>query len=458
LKSPLDLASLKSTIPSLPQGFQLAGPPDDWLHLTSNPSAADRHLMIYRFPNVLDYDEKADNRQVGIFSKFKGFVRSFSTDTAGSGIRSYSYGETEFNCIKKNWLGFEEECTLRFEQEHLAMRDFTEFNHFLNYSALKGATLVLGQDQFLSILINQDRHQFLISGELMEKFITLLASKARAPLHIHVHWKGIYNSEPKHPLTKVFGVPLIETIEQDYPVSRGVPSVIQALIREIEHRGLEVEGIFRLPGSHAVIRKLEKDINNGVSCPFEQYHIHDLCTLLKDYFRSLPHPLFPVDWSIEIFELVNIHKNSPDLVRRIRNTFDFLPMHNIPILKCLLQLLVKVNEHSTSNKMDSVNLAKIWSPNLFPNASSIILAHGVAMVTILRIMIEQYQNVFMHRNSLELENTTTEETLAVPLLENVSFSAPPATSSSPSPHRLSHRQSRNVQRRTLELHNPESLP
>eukprot|EP01103_Thecamoeba_quadrilineata_P008575 TRINITY_DN1830_c0_g1_i1.p1 TRINITY_DN1830_c0_g1~~TRINITY_DN1830_c0_g1_i1.p1 ORF type:complete len:581 (+),score=98.22 TRINITY_DN1830_c0_g1_i1:38-1744(+) len=443
--------------------LQLQGAPEDYIFIRTRMSAAERHLLVYRFPCAISIEERpvADQRQVGIFSRFKDLVRTFSAADASqfNNTKSYAYGDTEFNCTKKNWLGFEENCTIRFESDHIAMRDFTEFYRFLPYTALKDATLVIGQDLLLSLFINQEKYQFYFSSELVEKFVTLLANKASSPISIIIQWKGLYYAESR-PSSKVFGVPINEIIERGETIINGVPAIVHNIIKHIEKKGLTIEGIFRLPGSHGVVQQIEKDINNGIEVDITKFSIHDVCTLLKDYFRSLPQPLFPAEWSMNIFQLMRDHKNSPDLVRRVRSSLESLPVPNVPLLRRLMQLLVKVNQNALVNKMDTVNLAKIWSPNLFPNASSIILAHGVGMVSILRMMIDQYDSVFMHRNSFDLnEKVKEEEELMYNMqdIEAIPNSAPAdsaagvASSTSPSTQRMSRHLSKSLKRRTLEL-------
>ena len=72
-----------------------------------------------------------------------------------------------------------------------------------------------------------------------------------------------------------------------------VPYIVEKCCREIEKRGYAVKGIYRVNGHTSRIRKLVRALELGpVLVDISDAHVNDLTNVLKEYFRSLPDPLF----------------------------------------------------------------------------------------------------------------------------------------------------------------------
>ncbi|KAG8228005.1 hypothetical protein J437_LFUL007978, partial [Ladona fulva] len=71
-----------------------------------------------------------------------------------------------------------------------------------------------------------------------------------------------------------------------------VPSIVIHCINEIESRGLQEVGIYRIPGSDKDVRALKEKFLRGKGAPnLSGYDIHVVCGALKDFLRSLREPL-----------------------------------------------------------------------------------------------------------------------------------------------------------------------
>ncbi|KAF8634448.1 hypothetical protein AX15_000895 [Amanita polypyramis BW_CC] len=93
----------------------------------------------------------------------------------------------------------------------------------------------------------------------------------------------------------IFGFSLV-----DYATTKGlkdgtVPTIVRLCVQEIDLRGLECEGIYRVSGRHAVVQALQHDIEKDEPT-FEFDHqkddIYAVASLLKLYLRELPEPVF----------------------------------------------------------------------------------------------------------------------------------------------------------------------
>lgn len=67
--------------------------------------------------------------------------------------------------------------------------------------------------------------------------------------------------------------------------------------RIVEARGLEVVGVYRVPGNSAAVTALIEEFNRGIdSVNIDNEKLLDInviSSLLKSFFRRLPEPLIP---------------------------------------------------------------------------------------------------------------------------------------------------------------------
>ncbi|KAH8120524.1 hypothetical protein DFH11DRAFT_1560466 [Phellopilus nigrolimitatus] len=165
----------------------------------------------------------------------------------------------------------------------------------------------------------------------------------------------------------IFGVGLV-----DYATSRGlrdgdVPKLLRICIAEVEKRGLNSEGIYRVSGRHAVVQemihKVEKDEKNFQFYPSDDIFV--VASLLKQYLRELPEPLFK-------YSLEDRVKHTEDLDEHVQNNFLFLrgrlrrlPAVHQATVKTVVEHLSHVAANCERNKMDAKNLAIIFGGVVF---------------------------------------------------------------------------------------------
>lgn len=146
-------------------------------------------------------------------------------------------------------------------------------------------------------------------------------------------------------------------------------------IRHLEQFGLHTVGIFRVSSSKRRVRQLREEFNRGGEITLTvETGVHDVATLLKEFFRDLPEPIVPKDLQPA---LLAIHKlsNPQDQISNVQRLLQILPVVNRDTLFVLLQFLGLVSENAddrkaddgallTGNKMDTTNLATLFAPNL----------------------------------------------------------------------------------------------
>ncbi|XP_029037342.2 uncharacterized protein LOC114873310 isoform X3 [Osmia bicornis bicornis] len=149
--------------------------------------------------------------------------------------------------------------------------------------------------------------------------------------------------------------------------SEYVPLIVEMCTSIVEARGLEVIGIYRVPGNTAAISHLTDSVNKG----FENINLQDprwsdvnvISSLLKSFFRQLPDSLL----TAELYPMFIDADKVEDPQRRmttIRKLLRDLPEHHFETLKYLMFHLKKIVEHSEINKMEAKNLAIVFGPTL----------------------------------------------------------------------------------------------
>ncbi|XP_051737142.1 rho GTPase-activating protein SYDE2 isoform X4 [Ctenopharyngodon idella] len=175
---------------------------------------------------------------------------------------------------------------------------------------------------------------------------------------------------------QVFGVEARRVVEREAS-GLMVPLLIEKCISEIERRGCQVVGLYRLCGSAAVKKELreafERD-SHAVELSENNYpDINVITGVLKDYLRELPHPLI----TKQLYECVldSMAKrplqmgsggceNEPSDTDHAVSLLEILPDVEKVTLRKLLDHLKRVASHHEVNKMTCQNLAVCFGPVL----------------------------------------------------------------------------------------------
>ncbi|KJA20499.1 hypothetical protein HYPSUDRAFT_68529 [Hypholoma sublateritium FD-334 SS-4] len=194
--------------------------------------------------------------------------------------------------------------------------------------------------------------------------LTYLGNSPKPQLADHIHSHPIVASrDPK----AVFGVELDFLLKReaggDHVAPGTVPIVIEQCLSEIERRGLNEVGIFRIAGATTEINALKEAYNRGEYPIRERTDIHALCDLVKSWFRVLPEPVFPASSYHDVMEAMR-QENLDDRLMNIRSVVQALPQANFDILRRVSEHLDKVTDYEEFNHMTAEALAIVFSPNL----------------------------------------------------------------------------------------------
>uniref|UniRef100_T1IK21 Rho GTPase-activating protein 100F n=1 Tax=Strigamia maritima TaxID=126957 RepID=T1IK21_STRMM len=173
----------------------------------------------------------------------------------------------------------------------------------------------------------------------------------------------------------------LETVVNRESASSGlnVPLLVKRCIEEVEGRGLDIIGLYRLCGSSSKKRMLRDGFERNPlavdTSPDNVPDINVITGVLKDYFRELPEPLITQclhQMLMDAFS-VCIPEDPDGNAKLMFSILDCLPKVNRCTLILLMDHLKLVVSQSDRNKMDAQNLALCFGPVLLvhsdPNSS-----------------------------------------------------------------------------------------
>ncbi|XP_050310272.1 rho GTPase-activating protein 21 isoform X14 [Anthonomus grandis grandis] len=173
-------------------------------------------------------------------------------------------------------------------------------------------------------------------------------------------------SSPTAPEGSTFGVPIehcIPSQENCY-----LPRIVKVCTDIIDEKGLQMKGIYRIPGNCAAITALTEEINrNYEDVPLEDpkwNDIHVVSSLLKSYFRKMPDSLITAA-SYPQFVKADKIEDPKGRLEELKRLVRALPRHNYYTLKHVVGHLKRVNDNSHVNQMDTKNLSIVFGPTIF---------------------------------------------------------------------------------------------
>uniref|UniRef100_A0A4W6CB94 Rho GTPase activating protein 40 n=1 Tax=Lates calcarifer TaxID=8187 RepID=A0A4W6CB94_LATCA len=176
-------------------------------------------------------------------------------------------------------------------------------------------------------------------------------------------------SKRKIPESSLFGVQLATLLENDQKVKPNTttPLFLQALLSFLEKKGVDSEGILRVPGSQSRIKLLQQNLEANFysgQVSWDDVSPNDAAALLKKFIRELPAPLLTAEY-LNTFSAVRDITELKQKLHMLNLLILLLPEPNRNTLKALLEFLSKVVSREKRNRMNLWAVATIMAPNLF---------------------------------------------------------------------------------------------
>ncbi|XP_051757248.1 active breakpoint cluster region-related protein isoform X1 [Ctenopharyngodon idella] len=221
-----------------------------------------------------------------------------------------------------------------------------------------------------------------------------------------------------HPLEPPSSTPLVQEPVFCVPIEQVamhesvlVPHIVRSCVEEVERRGLNEEGIYRISGASSEIKALKNAFNTNYREAVSKLRSVDVNTVsgtLKLYFRELPLPLIPSEQFKELSDALDIadpYLRADSMLTLLQD----LPDVNRNTLLFLLHHLRRVAERKEENKMSLSNLATVFGPSL--------LRPPVARVDISQEVEVQVQVIFLYLQCQNLPEALLTKQLDIDELE-----------------------------------------
>ncbi|XP_061582725.1 rho GTPase-activating protein 40 isoform X1 [Cololabis saira] len=173
----------------------------------------------------------------------------------------------------------------------------------------------------------------------------------------------------KIPESTLFGVPLATLLENDQKIrpNTTTPLFLYELLLFLEKKGVDSEGILRVPGSQSRIKLLQQNMESNFysgQISWDEVSPNDAAALLKKLIRELPAPLLTAEY-LNTFSAVRDITDLKQKLHMLNLLILLLPEPNRNTLKALLEFLSKVVSREKKNRMNLWAVATIMAPNLF---------------------------------------------------------------------------------------------
>ncbi|KAH8107975.1 RhoGAP-domain-containing protein [Cristinia sonorae] len=177
-------------------------------------------------------------------------------------------------------------------------------------------------------------------------------------------------SNPPSMIPSMFGRDLAEQVRADSKDGqRFVPMIVDKCIDAVDFHGLEYEGIYRKTGGTRLCKIITSLFERGEYDAFDlrdEEEFNDICSItsvLKNYFRQLPNPLFTFALHDKFIEAANV-KEPDQKTEAMRALVSELPTEHYYTARALMLHLSRVRDHSEVNLMHARNLGVVFGPTL----------------------------------------------------------------------------------------------
>ncbi|XP_061832197.1 unconventional myosin-IXb isoform X4 [Nerophis lumbriciformis] len=209
-----------------------------------------------------------------------------------------------------------------------------------------------------------------------------------------------------------FGVRVSHLVSEKNPV----PMVLEMMLEHVEMQGLYTEGIYRKSGSANRMKELHQRLENDphLVC-LEDYPIHTVTGLVKQWLRELPDPLMTFIHYNDFLHAVELPDKQEQLYA-IYKVLEELPTANFNTLERLIFHLVRVCKEEAHNRMSPNSLAIVFAPCVLrcpDGADPLLSMKDVAKTTTCVEMLISEQIRRYNEKMEEIEQLEFAEALAV---------------------------------------------
>lgn len=178
-----------------------------------------------------------------------------------------------------------------------------------------------------------------------------------------------------------------------------VPQILERCFTEIEARGLQEPGLYRVPGASSAIAMLRTQFDTGQEITFfdrDYVDIFAICDVVKTWLRALPRAIFPEKSYHEALQVIQIQDFEARL-KAVRKVIHELPVNSMYLLRRVCEHLDRVTDYEEQNQMTAEALAVIFNPSLLrppTNNFGLLMQNMKYTSQLLQMLIIHFHRVF----------------------------------------------------------------
>ncbi|XP_048339141.1 unconventional myosin-IXa-like, partial [Sphaerodactylus townsendi] len=141
-----------------------------------------------------------------------------------------------------------------------------------------------------------------------------------------------------------------------------VPLVFEKLTSYIEMHALYTEGIYGTSGSTNKIKELRQGLDTDLeSVNLDDYNIHVIASVFKQWLRDLPNPLMTFELYEEFLRAMGLQERK-EAIHGVYSVIDQLSRTHLHTLERLVFHLVRIALQEETNRMSANALAIVFAP------------------------------------------------------------------------------------------------
>ncbi|XP_059177054.1 rho GTPase-activating protein 25-like [Physella acuta] len=205
----------------------------------------------------------------------------------------------------------------------------------------------------------------------------------------------------------LFSQSLQEILYWERAENRRIPYIVDECVEYLYKYGLDVEGIFRLPGRQSAIKDIIARFERGEKIRFEDesVDVHVVASVLKTFLRDLPDSIIPCKFYQKVMNIALRFMDSSDAEVKAKCTDELaecmklIPEDNYVILKYVCRFLREVGLREASNKMSMMSLGTVFGYNIIRHIdkenSQLFLCTADLGQNLVYMLLEYFPKVFM---------------------------------------------------------------
>ncbi|KAI8973519.1 Rho GTPase activation protein [Mycotypha africana] len=236
--------------------------------------------------------------------------------------------------------------------------------------------------------------------------------------HNSANNKQVSSQKQVYAEDQVFGVPLedslkcaraaIAYVDNDVQYVGFIPVIVAKCGSFLKDQGLYTEGVFRMSGSAKRIGKLQQIFNTapdyGRQLDWKGFSVHDAANVLRRFLNYLPEPVITHNlyqpFKDVLLEDAADTTTEEEKVAQYQNLIEQLPESHQYLLFYLLDLLSLFTQNVQITKMDSFNLASVFTPGILMNPDyNLSPAHYKSSQKVVQFLVEHQHCFKMPRSS-----------------------------------------------------------